>query len=132
MVEEPPPHDETWLGVVGHTAALVIAGIGLWLLSSRWGRVLSMILIAPIGVVVLLVAWFAWGGLLYFIGDVLGIPVGTTEARTPVAVAGRIAAVLLVLGPPLVVTFLAIRWVVAHVLPRLRPWLEKIASDQQG
>jgi hypothetical protein len=103
----------------GYVSAVVLVFIGQLLMSSRYGFMIRFLL-AIMGVLLLITVWAYWGSLMYGIVGWLGLPVGLSEAPTPLEIGALFLVLLLSVGPLLVVGFLANRW----LRRRLLPWLK--------
>jgi hypothetical protein len=125
--DRPKPLDRLTdaLAVLGRVAVGVLGIIAVVLLSTRLRFVAMMLVIVPIGVVTLIVSSALWGGLLYTVGTLLGLPGGPNEGRSAGDGVGQVMAVLLFFGPPLVVTGIATLWLLRH----LSRFVDRVTSD---
>lgn len=94
----------------------ILVGVGFILLRRGF---VGMVVLAPIAAVVFLVMLIGWSVLLDVVG-IVGLPSGPGLTPTTPPPPVKTWQVVLLFGPPIVATFLAIRWVFAGLPKWLR------------
>lgn len=131
MANDPPERPDRLrdgLALVGQIAVGLLGIIAVVVLATRLGWFVLVLIIAPIGVVILLVTSVLWGGVLFVVGRVLSLPLGPNDGLPAAEGVGQVLILLLGFGPPLVVTFIATRWVIR----RLLRFLDGVTSNLEG